>query len=99
MKNFMKPLAVIGLMAVGVACENKSSNTRPQPVGTSAEISQFPSRGALVGGGTILIPQTALVASGGTVKTSTVIDYHLVALIKTANPETTGVAIEVPLII
>jgi hypothetical protein len=74
MKNFIKCLAIVGLISVGVACEKKSSNDS-QAAAPSAELSQVPSAETLAAGDTVVSTQAAMGPSGNAVATSTVVSH------------------------
>ncbi|OYZ24077.1 MAG: hypothetical protein B7Y39_02445 [Bdellovibrio sp. 28-41-41] len=74
MKNYFKYVAVIALLTVGVACENKSSNSEPQAVAAAAD----PSADQLgLGAAAAAVAAQAMIApSGGAVTTSTVVAHE-----------------------
>lgn len=72
MKNFLKHVAIIGLLTAGVACENKPSNSEPQTVAAAAD----PSVDPLASADATVAAQTALVPSGGMLTTSTVVAHE-----------------------
>lgn len=74
MKNFIKFFAILGIIAVGVACENRSSNDGSQPASApAAETSPAPET---LAADVPVAPSAALVATGNAVTTSTVVDRH-----------------------
>lgn len=71
MKNFLKYVAIIGLLTAGVACENKSSNSEPQAVASAADPTMDP-----LAGEESVEAQSAIAPSGGAVTTSTVVAHE-----------------------
>lgn len=70
MKNFLKYIAIIGLLTAGVACQNKSSSTEPQAVAPAADPSVDPLAAEAAAA------QSSIAPSGSAVTTSTVVAHE-----------------------